>query len=164
MKNILKVIFIGILAIVSNPIIAQPPGFPPAHEEDGKITPVDRFKEVIIWTVNNHTECEFKYKLFFSFTNPSGERTGGSSTGDNYQIVASGESKEWNVSTMFMDHYGDWTNLTNISMEFSILGWKYYAYPSGETKIFKLLDGTGPCACFKIDFNETTRTIDIWPC
>ena len=167
MKNFLKILLLGIFAFVAFPSEAQPPGYPPAHENLGRFnTPLAIYKDVVIWTVTNHTNCNFKYKLFFSFSNNIGQTSGSGTTGNNYQMLPPNQETEWNISKMFMDNYADWSYLTNMSMELDILGWKYYAYPKpdGEPTICTILDGLGDCSCFKIEFHESTRTIDILPC
>ena len=147
----------------ANPVSAQPPG----HLSDlGSINPQPIYSQgqQLIWTVSNHTDCEFKYNLFMTFANNKHEHYPDVSiVEDGKYITISGNSdKEYNFTEMYNSYF----ELTNIAMSVNIYGNVFSVYPNGEgqTQIIKLDGSSEPCSCFRIDFNATTKTIHIWPC
>ncbi len=171
MKKIINILLLGLLTMLVNPLIAQPPhGYPTAHDDKGKITNVDLYSAAVTWTVTNHTNCEFSYNLFYSFSNKDGVITGSASTKDNhdgsyFEKLSEGSQNTYNISNYFDPTNGIY-QLSNISMEVSIQGNIYYVYPnaSGTTTQIICTGCEAPCNCFRIDFDATNRTIEIWPC
>ena len=169
MKKIINILLLGLLTMLANPLIAQPPptGFPPNHEDRGKITNVDLYTEVVTWTVTNHTKCDFLYNLFYSFSNKEGVITGSETTkhDNHFETVKEGGSNTYTISDYYSPSSGIY-QLSNISMEVSIQGNIYYVYPnaSGTTTQIICTGCEAPCNCFRIDFDATNRTIEVWPC
>jgi len=168
MKKLINILLLGLLTIIANPTIAQPPhGYPTAHDDKGKITNVDLYSAAVTWTVTNHTNCEFLYNLFYSFSNKDGVITGSNTTKylDNFERLTEGSDKTYNISNYFDPTNGIY-QLSNISMEVNIFGNIRYVYPnaSGTTQQIICSFCDAPCNCFRIDFDATNRTIEVWPC
>lgn len=163
MKKILNVILLCAFAFFANPAAAQPPG----HLSDwGSINPQPLYSQgqQLIWTVTNHTNCEFNYNLFMTFANDKHEHYPDVSilhSGDFYTLGGN-SSIDYN----FTDLYKNYFELTNIAMSVNIFGNVYSVYPNGDgqTQIIRIEGSSEPCSCFRIDFNASTKTIDVWPC
>jgi len=164
MKNFLKILLLGIFAFVAFPSVAQPP--PPHHLDQGPITPQILYgqSERLIWTVSNHTDCDFTYDLYVSLANDKHEIVHSQPMGENTLNGGNNYSYEYDFTSIFSGN--GYYELSNISMTVYIQGNPYYVYPntSGHPTTIICTACDQPCNCFKVDFNQTTKTIDINPC
>ncbi len=171
MKKLLKILLLGTLTIFANPLIAQPP--PPHLGDQGQIKPIPLESMITceIWTITNHSNCDFNASLWFTFTDTKTGNQIGTNEYTNFGKwgnINSNTSFEINITTFALQqgYHIPGTSISNTALVIKVGDTPQIVFPnsSGSSTIITFPGYDAPCNCLRVDFDPVNKTIDIWPC
>ena len=159
MNKFLRILLLSIFAFVALPSVAQPP---PEDPKDILYAPQK-------WTVTNHTHCSLiDFELHNVVNSSNGDPTKDYwSTIKTYYIDYNPIGPYKTIQYELDNDPKNPTYTQILALRFRIWGLEFsYAYPngSGETTILTNGNSAEPCSCFKVKFDATKKSIDIYDC